>query len=249
MAPDADPPESLNWDMWNGPAPARPFNPTIFSRKTQFWDYGGGDIVGDGIHQLDLARWLCGVDYPKSVVSSGGRFASAGVSEVPDMQEVVYQFDTMLMTMQGSGFTPYMFKTPGEIRQSDLFPYWPQNSTRIEIFGTKAMMLMGRHGGGWQVFVGPKDNRPVVQEQMYGRHPDPEHKENFIQCIRTRELPNADVEEGHRSVLLSHLGHISYRVGRKLAVDRATEEILDDPEAMKLYKRQGRKPWLIPDPV
>jgi predicted dehydrogenase len=249
MAPDADPPEGLDWDMWNGPAPARRFNPTIFSRKTEFWDYGGGDIVGDGIHQLDLARWLCGVDCPKSVYSTGGRFASSGAGQVPDTQEVVYEFDTMLMTMQGTGFTPYMLKTPGEIRQSDTFPYWPQNSTRIEIFGTEAMMLMGRHGGGWQVFVRPKDRQPVVKTQMYGRHPDPDHKENFVQCIRTRGRPNADVEEGHRSALLSHLGHISYRTGRKLHIDRSTEEIVDDPEAMQLYKRQGREPWIIPEEV
>ncbi len=249
LGPDGDPPEGLDWDMWNGPAPARPFNATLFGRKTEFWDYGGGDIVGDGIHQLDLARWLCGVDYPKSVCSSGGRFASTGAGEVPDTQEVVYDFDTMLMTMQGTGFTPYMLKTPGEIRQSDLFPYWPQNSTRIEIFGTEALMLMGRHGGGWQVFIRPKDRKPAVKAEMYGRHPDPEHKENFIRCIRTRQLPNADIEQGHRSVLLSHLGHISYRVGRKLLIDRATEKIVDDPDAMKLYKRQGRKPWLIPEEV
>jgi len=249
LAPDSDPPDGLDWDMWNGPAPARPFNPTIFGRKTEFWDYGGGDIVGDGIHQLDLARWLCGVDYPRSVYSTGGRFASGGAGQVPDTQEVVYEFDDLLMTMQGTGFTPYMLKTPGEIRESDLFPYWPQNSTRIEIFGTEAMMLMGRHGGGWQVFVRPKDRQPVVKEQMYGRHPDPDHKENFVQCVRTRELPNADIEQGHRSAMLSHLGHISYRTGRKLLIDRTTEQIIDDPEAMKLYKRQGRQPWIIPDKV
>jgi predicted dehydrogenase len=249
LGPDTDPPKSLDWDMWNGPAPARPFNPTLFGRKTEFWDYGGGDIVGDGIHQLDLARWLCGVDYPKSVVSSGGRFASSGAGQVPDTQEVVYEFDTMLMTMQGSGFTPYILKTAGEIRQGNLFPYWPQSSTRIEIYGTEAMMLMGRHGGGWQVFVAPKDRQAVVKAQMYGRHPDPDHKENFIRSMRSRGLPSADVEEGHRSALLSHLGHISYRVGRKLFIDRTTHEIVDDPEAMKLYKRQGRKPWWIPDEV
>ncbi|MFH1919509.1 MAG: Gfo/Idh/MocA family oxidoreductase [Planctomycetota bacterium] len=249
MGPDADPPDGLDWDMWNGPAPARKFNPTLFSRKNEFWDYGGGDIVGDGIHQLDLARWLCGVDYPKSVYSTGGRFAGAGASEIPDTQTVVYEFDKMLMTMGSTGFTPYMLKTPGEIRENDLFPYWPQNSTRIEIFGTEAMMLMGRHGGGWQVFTRPKDRKPVVKDQRYGRHPDPEHKENFVECIRTRKLPNADVEQGHQSALLSHLGSISYRVGRKLTFDRATEQIVDDPEAMKLYKRRGREPWIIPEEV
>jgi hypothetical protein len=77
-----------------------------------------------------------------------------------------------------------------------------------------------------------------------------DHKEDFVQAIRTRRLPNADIEKGHRSVLLSHYGTISYRLGgRKLMIDRKTEEILDDPEAMQLFKRSGREPWLIPNEV
>jgi hypothetical protein len=152
--------------------------------------------------------------------------------------------------MEYTGFTPYMLKTAGDIRASDTFPYWPQNATRIEIYGSEAMMLMGRHGGGWQVFIRPKDRKPVVQEQMFGRHPDPEHKEDFVQAIRTRRRANADIEEGHRSVLLSHYGTISYRLGgRKLRIDRQTEQILDDADAMRLFKRSGREPWVIPEKV
>ena len=250
IGPDSDPPEGLDWDMWQGPAPKRPYNRTVFANKTQLWDYGGGDIVGDGIHQLDLARWLCGVDYPKAVYSTGGRFASTGDSQVPDTQVVVYDFERMVMMMQYTGFTPYVLKTEGAVREADLFPYWPQNTTRIEIFGTEGLMLVGRMGGGWQVFVRPKDRKPVVKAQMYGRFPDPEHKENFVQCIRSRRLPNADVEQGHRSALLSHYGNISYRLGgQRLVIDPATEHFVDNPEAMKLFKRQGRKPWVIEEEV
>jgi len=250
MAPDCDPPEGLDWDMWNGPAPARKFNPTIFNNKFQFWDYGEGDIVGDGIHQLDLARWLCGVDCPRKVHCFGGRFNSTGDSQVPDTQVVDYQFDKLVMTMTYTGYTPYILKTAGSIRQGDMFPLWMQSSTRIELFGSEGMMLVGRMGGGWQVFVHPKENEPVVQDQLYGRFPDPAHKENFVQCIRSRQRPNADVLEGHRSTLLSHYGSISYRLGhRLLAIDPKTEEILDDPKAMKLFKRAGRKPWIIEEEV
>jgi len=143
-----------------------------------------------------------------------------------------------------------MLKTPGDVRASDVFPYWPQNATRIEIYGSEAMMMMGRHGGGWQIFIRPKDRKSVVKDHMFGRHPDVDHKEDFIQAIRTRRRPNADIEKGHRSALLSHYGTISYRLGgRKLMIDRKTEQVLDDPEAMKLFKRSGREPWVIPDEV
>jgi len=250
IGPDSDPPEGLDWDMWQGPAPKRPYNATVFSRKTQLWDYGGGDIVGDGIHQLDLARWLCGVDYPKAVYSTGGRFASTGDSQMPDTQVVVYDFDGMEMMMHYGGFMPYILKTEGEVRHNDLFPLWPQSSTRIELFGTEGLMMVGRMGGGWQVFTRPKSRKPVVKAQRFGRFPDPDHKENFVQCIRSRRLPNADIEQGHRSVLLSHYGNISYRLGgERLVIDPATEHIVDNPEAMKLFKRQGRKPWIIEDEV
>jgi hypothetical protein len=143
-----------------------------------------------------------------------------------------------------------MLKTDSGVRDSDMFPYWMQNATRIEIFGTEGMMVVGRHGGGWQVFVRPKDRKPVVKDQAFGRFPDPEHKENFIACVKSRELPNADVEKGHLSCLMIHYANISYRLdGQKLAIDRKTEEIIDNPAAMKLWKRTYRKPWVIEDPV
>jgi hypothetical protein len=127
-----------------------------------------------------------------------------------------------------------------------MFPYWMQNATRIEIYGTEGMMIVGRHGGGWQVFVRPQNRQPVVKDQMYGRFPDPEHKENFIQCIRSRQKPNADVLEGHRSTLMIHYANISYRLGgQKLTIDPQTEQIVDNPEAMQMFKRTYRQPWVV----
>jgi hypothetical protein len=90
-------------------------------------------------------------------------------------------------------------------------------------------------------------NIPVtVNNPGKGFFPDPEHKENFVQCIRSRRRPNADVEEGHRSALWIHYANISYRLGgQKLVIDPKTEQIVDNPEAMKLFKREYRKPWTI----
>ena len=250
VVPDGDTPEGLDWDMWQGPAPAHNYNAGLHRYWNHIWRYSGGDIANDASHQIDLARWLIGVKYPKAVYSSGGRFASQGVAETPDTQVAVYDFDQMVVTFELTLYTPYMLKTDGVLRQSDMFPHWPQNATRIEIFGTEGLMVVGRHGGGWQVFVRPKDRKPVVKSQMYGRFPDPPHKENFVSCIRSRELPNADVEEGHISALMIHYANISLRTGgRKLVIDPATEQIVGDVEAMGLFKRSYRKPWVIEDDV
>ncbi len=249
VVPDSDPPEGLDWDMWNGPAPAHAYNQTLHRGWHHIWNYSGGDIANDASHQIDLARWLCGLDYPQTVYSTGGRYATEGAFETPDTQVAVYQFPKMVVTFELTLYTPYMLKTDMELRQSDMVPYWPQNATRIELYGTKGLMYVGRHGGGWQVFDRPKSRRPVVKEEVYGRFPDREHKENFIQSLRSRELPSADVEHGHLSALMIHYGNISYRTGHKLTIDPKTEGIVNDPEAMKLFKRTYREGYAIPEEV
>ena len=85
---------------------------------------------------------------------------------------------------------------------------------------------------------------------MYGRFPDPEHKENFFQCIRSRNIPSADIVEAHASALLIHYANISYRLGgEKLAIDPQTEHIRENPKAMELFKRAYREPWVVPEQV
>jgi hypothetical protein len=139
-----------------------------------------------------------------------------------------------------------MLRSDDGIRNGDIFPHWPQNATRIELYGELGVMYMGRMGGGWQVYVRPKDRAPVVKDQMYGRYPDPPHKENFVHAVKSRQRPNADIEEGHRSMLLVHYANISCRLGgRKLRIDPQTEQILDDPEAMNLFRRAYRQPWVV----
>jgi len=251
--PDSDPPAGFNWDIWNGPAPRHAYNKSMHGCWNHVWRYSGGDIANDGSHQIDLARWLLGVETPKTVYSTGGRFATDPatlVAETPDTQVALYDFDKLLVSFELTLYGGYMLKTDPYVRDHDMFPYWLQNSTRIEIYGTEGMMIVGRHGGGWQVFVRPKNRKPVVKAHMYGRFPDPEHKENFIQCIRSRQRPHADVEHGHRSCLLIHYANISYRLGgQKLTIDPATEQIVDNPQAMRLFRRTYRKPWVIRDEV
>ena len=243
-------PTGLNWDMWTGPAPESRYNENFHHRWNHFWRFSGGDIINDGVHQMDLARWLVGKSYPKSVYSTGGRYADKGAFESPDTQVAVFEFDDMLLTFELTLYTPYMLKSDQALRDSDRYPYWPQNAERIEIFGSKGLMVVGRHGCGWQVFGRPKDRQPVIVHQENGPFPDDEHFANFIDCVRNRKRPNADIEEGHRSTLMCQLANISYRLGgRKLIVDAETETLAGDAEANKLLKREYRSPWVVPEKV
>jgi predicted dehydrogenase len=247
---DADAPPHLNWPMWNGPAPEIPYNFNLWEHWNHYWDYSGGDIINDSIHQLDLARWLTGYDYPHSVYSVGGRWAEDGIFETPDTQVAVYEFEEMTMTFEMTLYTPYMILADQTLRDSDMFPYWPQNTSRIELFGSEAMMVVGRHGGGWQVFGRPKNREPVVVDERYGRWADKEHQQDFCDAIRTNRLPNADIEQGHRSTLLSQYANISYRLGgQKLMLDAKTESFTNSEPGHRMLKREYRHPWVVPDAV
>jgi len=248
--PDSSPPASLDWDMWNGPAPEAAYNLNRHRHWHGWWCYSGGDMANDGVHQLDLARWLCGVELPKMVFAAGGRYAEPGIDQTPDSMVATFAYDKLVMTFELTLYTPYMLKSDGVLRNSDIFPYWPQNATRIEIYGTEGLMLVGRHGGGWQAYVRPKNRKPVVRDQMYGRFPDPEHKENFIHCIRTRKRPNADIAKVHTSALLIHYANLSIRTGgTTLKIDPRSEHIINHEQAQTLFRREYRKPWVVPEEV
>jgi predicted dehydrogenase len=250
MAPDSNPPAGFDWDMWNGPAPEHKYNATYHRQWHHFWRYSSGDIINDAIHQIDLARYVLGVEYPKQVYSTGARYEK-GAAESPDTQIATFDFDDMLVSFELTLETPYMLKISPIIRQAkDMFPYWPQCATRIEIYGTTGLMCLGRHGGGWQVFDRPKLQDGVVKAQCKGLFPDPEHKQNFVQCIRSRATPNAPIEEGHKSVLWAHYATMSYRLGgEKLTIDPKTEQVVGNDRAMAMFKREYRKAYAIEDQV
>ena len=244
---DADPPEGVDYDTWLGPAPKRPFNENRFHYAWHwFWDYSGGDIINDGVHQMDVARWLIGQDYPKSVVCTGGSHFFEDDQETPDTQAVHYEFDKLTMAFELTLWTPYMKKTPWDFRDSDGYPDWRFSATRIEVYGTQGLMMLSRHGGGAQVF----DNDGNVVAEFPGRHPHDPHLDDFFECVRTRKAPNAPILEGHLSTNLCHLANISYRLGgRRLQWDGEAEQFVGDEQANKLLKRRGRKPWVIPEKV
>lgn len=249
--PDAEVPEGFDYDAWLGPAAWRPYNPSVVGGWHMYWDFTAGDLADDGAHQLDLARMLIGRDHPNTVHSAGGKVAFQDDRETPDTLAVSYEYgNDLVMTFELTQWTPYMKKTPAEIRKGDLFPLWFQSATRIEVYGTEGMMMMGRHGGGWQVFS--HDGEVVAQE--YGRFPDflpnDPHKQNFIDCVKSRKRPNADIEIGHYSACLIHLASVSNRVGNaKLVFDPERETFVNNEDAANLVKRDYRKPYIIPETV
>jgi predicted dehydrogenase len=238
--------KDLDWDKWLGKAPFRPWHSGIFyGGWHQFWDFSGGDMADDGIHQLDLALMLMGdPPAPKSVRALGGRYAYRGDdSQRPDVQVVNWDFDKFVMTLDVTGYPRYMLKTTGTIRRKDLLPYWTHNATRIELYGSELMMTVGRHGGGWIV----QQSGGKLVEKVYGRVADPFHYKNFLACIKTRKKPTADISIAHASNVVLHMGNIAHRVGNlALSYDAATGRF-DNAEANKLAKPPYRKGYEIPE--
>ncbi|MDR1291161.1 MAG: Gfo/Idh/MocA family oxidoreductase [Planctomycetaceae bacterium] len=245
---------AANWSEWLGPASERPFSPTILNRNWhELWDFSSGDILNDGVHQIDLARWLVGVKFPETAYAAGGRFTDPpekSDGQTPDTLIATYKFDDLIFTVEETLYTRYMLKIDPEVRMSDMVPYWMQCATAIELYGTKGLMKVARHGGGWQVFDRPKDRKPVIKETGHGRFPDEPHKRNFLESIRTRNLPNADIAEGHCSTALVHYSTVSYRLGgAMLQINKETGKIENNTDAAKYWKRDYRTPYVIPDEV
>jgi predicted dehydrogenase len=242
----ADVPDSIDWDLWCGPAPLYPYRP---ARRwfSELWDFSVGGIFADAIHQIDNARTIFNQRYPKTVCNTGSISRPGGVRETPDTLVATYEYDDDLtVTIQGALWTPYMKKIPQSIRQSDSFPDFRFTSTKVEIYGTDGVMFFGRQGGGWMVY---DDNWDVVASE-YGRETTDEHLRNFFDCMKTREKPNLDIEDAHLDIVICHLANISYRVGnRKLRFDGDSERFIDDDQANALLKREYREPWVIPDKV
>jgi hypothetical protein len=186
-------------------------------------------------------------DNPESVFCAGGRVLYDDKREIPDNQTITYDFGEFPMTVEASIYGEYLQKAPPEVRYGrNLFPNWPFLSDRMEIYGTEGMMYLGRHGAGWQVLG--NDSKILAQE--YGYFPDEEHQQDFIKSVRTRKVPNANIEQSHKSATLVHLANLSYRVGKKqLLFDSISEKVTNSEEANIISKGIYRPGFEIPETV
>ena len=242
-----EPPTWLNYDLWLGPAPAVPYQPNRLHGVWRWWyDFGTGDIGNDGIHDLDLARWGLGVEtYPNAVAAMGGKYFFKDDQQFPDTYYVSYRYDL------GDGSHKQLI-----YEQRTWSPYVQEGHENGNAFyGTKGMMVLGKHSG-WQVF-GPR-NEPG--EKMEGGIDLAAHCRDFLDHIKgtgagdadgsTPPRPRADIETGHLSSCLSHLGNIATRVGRVIQFDPKTEQVTGDDEANRLTRREYREGhWAVPKGV
>ena len=241
---DSPAPDTIDWDLWLGPAKNVPYNVSRNKSWLYYWDYTVGMQMDDIVHQLDLTRLVLGdPDFPVSACCVGGRYSFNDNREIPDYQMTTFDYGNYVITLQAGQFTPYMVKSSPEIRYGESFPEWGQNATRIEILGTKRMMYIGRMGGGWQVL--DKDGQVVAQQ--HGMFPLKPHIKNFIDCIRTRNQPNGNIIEGHKSAVLIHLANLSYRSGnQQLLFSPEYEAVLHNSKAQELSRLKYRKGFEIP---
>ena len=248
---DSDSPPGMDYGLWLGPAPVRPYNKNrSLYHFRWFWDYSGGQMTNLGAHEIDVVHWAMQVKGPAAVSSCGGRFVLQDNGETPDTQDALFEYP---------GFTVVC-----SIREASLGRGLGEG---LQFFGTKGSMTLSR--SGYQVFADkkapPENQIPVFRghpaggpERRPGSGPDlwtetrverasnsllDSHVRNFLDCVKSRERPVADVEEAHRTATACHLANISLRVGRKVRWDSEKEEIVDDREASAHLVRPYRKPW------
>jgi predicted dehydrogenase len=234
-APDGKAPAGVDYDLWQGPAPERAFNPLRFHRTWQvFRDYGNGDIGNDGTHDLDLARWGLGeTTHPVRVTAHGSKVdLTAGVREFPDNMMVTYEYASgKVLIYEDRQWTPYGLHG---VDSGNAF------------YGTKGYMLFSRRGY-FEVYLGEKEEPgPAMGKRGRVGQPAPIHMANFLDCVRSRKVPNAPAEVAHLSCGLIHLGNIAHRVGRILRFDPKAETFPGDREATALLTKEYRKPWGLP---
>ena len=239
---DSAPPEGVDYDMWLGPAPKRPFNVRRFDGNWRwFFDYGTGDLGNDGVHRLDIARWALSaaveaqgeapLGLPTSITASGGKWYFDDMQEWPDTLQVNYEYagkPGKVLTYEMRLYTPYPYYGHGE---------------GVIVYGENGYIVIGN--SDWKAFD-PKNN---VLAKGSSDNSGVSHIQNFIDCVKSRKKPNADLETvGHISSVLCHAGNVSWRVGRKLVLDPATEMFVGDDEANRFRTRpEYRKPWVLPE--
>jgi predicted dehydrogenase len=221
---DSAPPEGVNYDLWLGPAPLRAFNANRFHYNWHwFWDYGTGELGNWGCHMLDVARWGLGVDLPSRVSAVGGRFHFNDDQETPDTLMVQYAYPEATIVWEHR-----LWSTHGV----------EGRSAAAAFYGDAGTLVVDR--GGWKVYDQSETIASDTSEQSLA------HLRNFIDCIKTHTRPAADIETGHLSSALCHLGNIAYRVGREVAYDAARGTFTGDGEADLLLSRAYRSPWDLP---
>ncbi|MEO2048432.1 MAG: Gfo/Idh/MocA family oxidoreductase [Pirellulales bacterium] len=236
------PPAELDYDLWLGPAAYLPYQSNRSHYRWHWWhNYGTGDLGNDGAHEIDYARWGLGVEtHPSRISGWGGKLYFRDDQQFPDTQQIAFEYP-------GSGNDAQTRMLIWEMRiWSTNYPYNIDAGT--EFYGTDGKMLLTKRGKLEVFGQGVKRIKAELQSKATTLLP---HARDFVDAIRNNRKPNADIEIGHLSASLCHLGNIATRVGRTLEFDPQTEQIAADDEANRMLSRTYRKEghWAIPKNV
>ncbi len=233
------PPDWLNWNLWQGPAPRKEFKDNIVHYDWHWrWHWGTGEALNNGTHMVDLLRWGLNVDYPTHVSSNGGRYHFSGDDwETPDTQIISWDFeDRISMTWEGRSCNK-----------------GPKTSSGVGalFFGDKGSLLTG--GNSYTVYdlngekVKTVDSSSKKVNAMDSKNPsgnlDVLHIRNLFDGVREGKPLRADVTSGHKSTLLVQLGNIAQRTGNSLNIDPKNGHIINNPAAQKLWSRTYEPGW------
>ena len=242
--PEEPVPAGVHYDLWLGPAPAHAFTQNRFHYNWHwFWDYGNGDLGNQGIHQVDVSRWALGVKYPTKVRAIGGHFLFDDDQETPNTLTATFEFDDDgRKKMMVAEVRHWMSNHEAGLGEGGRAP----NTVGAVIYGSKGYLAIGDEDHGrYESFLG-RERQPGPAGEDLGNN-----WANFIAALRTRkhEDLNAPIEEGAISTALVHLANLSYRLGRTLHFDRATYSVRGDAEANRMFRREYRKPFEVPEKV
>ena len=238
--PDSDPPAELDWDMWLGPAPERPFNPNRFgvhpkefSRFRWFWDYAGGMVTDWAIHLIDIVLWAMDEIGPHAVTASGGKFHIQDNRDTPDTMQVTWEFPNWLCVYENR-----ILNAQSMFKQGYGILFHGTDGT-LFVDRSRYELIPERRREGAETA-----DRTQPEEGKSSNNHNLAHWQNFVQCIRNRERPVSDIEDGHHSTAMALLGNVAYRSRQRVDWDPKAETT-SNKEARPYLRREYRKPWKL----
>lgn len=223
---DSPPPSEVDFDAWTGPAPMLPFNENRFHYNWHWhWNYGTGDAGNDGVHQLDVARWALDAGLPDEVHGTAGKLFFEDDQQTPDTMNMTFQYPGKSLIWEMRIWAPYGMEG---------------TTNTVAVYGSEGMMQIGT--SWFRVY----DRTGKLAQLRDNRGEGFGHARNFIDCVRSRARPNADIEIGHISAGLAHLANIVARTGRPIRWDAERRRARDDRQASELLGREYRDHWSKP---
>ncbi|MEZ5362554.1 MAG: Gfo/Idh/MocA family oxidoreductase [Bryobacterales bacterium] len=233
-APDQPVPDGVDYETWLGAAPWIPFNPNRFHYKWHWhWHFGTGDAGNDGVHHMDLARWALGVSYPSVVGGHAKKYYFDDDQQTPDTMNIAFDHGDKSLIWEMRIWNPYGIENGVE--------------NGIAVYGDQGAMIFGRWGRNEAVKVLDSAGKEVETREV-GRQEGSLHMQNFLDCVKSRKLPNCDIGEGHLSTLRAP-GEHQARVNRTVRFDAETESVIDDEQANLYVSRKYRTHWSTPQVI